>query len=85
MLVRRECHDNGLGEVAPSNWTTKSDTSVAMRIVLIVNESLRMVDRWRLNGLILGKATHSLLPQIVTRLAVSLLCLDCLFKSLVLH
>ena len=56
-----------------------------MRIVLIVNESLRMVDRWRLNGLILGKATHSLLPQIVTRLAVSLLCLDCLFKSLVLH
>lgn len=56
-----------------------------MRIVLIVNESLCMVDRWRLDGLILGKATYSLLPQIVTRLAVSLLCLDCLFKSLVLH
>ena len=50
-----------------------------LRIILVVNEGLGVVDAWRLDGLVLGETTHSLLSQIVTCLTAGLLVVDHLF------
>ena len=88
LLLRRQSrgatseHDRA---AQTANRLSTAAVAAILRIVLVVNEGLSVVNVRALNGVRLGETPDTLLAQVVTSLAVGLLRIHHVLQHLVLH